>query len=254
MLKSFIKRIIRNVAWKAKKKTIIQILASRCRKDGLPEYGRFTPREIEQIILQAYSNIKELMPHFKDLENIGNYQNEYAGLLDLAIYRALIKHNIARDYAMNLVGDMMWQAVVNAKGLIPIIDPLRKRWMKLTTRDPLTYLGKRIKAMMKYPYSKPGYKIELYMDKGVYCMDIYSCPVFDFYRQFEEEEMTLFRRTWCTFDYASAEYAVEGGKYQREHTLSDGHDVCDMRWSIDSKIMVGIAMQDQYGWNINSIK
>jgi len=232
MLKSFIKRIIRNVAWKAKKKTIIQILASRCRQDGLPEYGRFTPREIEQIILQVNSNIKELMPYFKDLENIGNYQNEYAGLLDLAIYRALIKHNIAGDYAMNLVGDMMWQGVLNAKGLIPIIDPLRKKLMRFTTKNSMEYLGKRLKSAMKYPYGEPGYKIDLYMDNNVYCMDIYSCPVFDFYNQFGVEEMTLFRKTWCTFDYTSAEYIVEGGKYQREHTLSDGDEVCDMRWSI----------------------
>lgn len=45
-------------------------------------------------------------------------------------------------------------------------------------------------------------------------------------------EMTLFRRTWCTFDYSVAELLVEGGKYQREHTLSDGDEVCDMRWFI----------------------
>ncbi|UCC20868.1 MAG: hypothetical protein JSV62_06205, partial [Promethearchaeota archaeon] len=88
MFKSFIKRIIRKVAWKSKRKTIPQILASRCRQDGLPEYGRFTLRDIEQIIFQAELNIKDLMPYFEDLENIGNYQNQYIGLIDLAIYRA----------------------------------------------------------------------------------------------------------------------------------------------------------------------
>jgi len=232
MFKKLIKQIVRKIAWTAKKKTISQILASRCRRDGMPEYGRFTPREIEQIILQANLNIKELMPYFNDLDNVGNYQNEYVGLLDLAIYRALLKENIASDYAVNLVGDMMWQAVVNAKGLIPIIDPLRKKFSKLTTKDPMAYLEKRLKAMMKYPYSKPGYKIEFYKDKNVYCMDIYSCPVFDFYKQFGQEEMTLFRRTWCTFDFTAAENVVEGGKYQRKHTLSDDDEVCDMRWFI----------------------
>ncbi len=232
MLKTFIKRIIQTIAWAAKKKTIIQILASRCRRDGMPEYGRFTSREIKQIIFQANLNIKELMPYFNDLDNIGNYQNEYGGLIDLAIYRALVKENVARDYAVNLVGDMMWQVVVNAKGLIPIISPLRKKLTKLTTKDSMTFLEKHLKSALRYPYSEPGYKIELYMDKNVYCMDIYSCPVFDFYKQFGEEEMTLFRKTWCTFDYTSAEYAVEGGKYQRKHTLSDGDEVCDMRWFI----------------------
>ncbi len=232
MSKTLIKNVIRKIAWTAKKKTMVQILASRCRRDGLPEYGRFTPREIKCIIFQTNLNIKELMPHFNDLDSIGNYQNEYVGLIDLAIYRALIKEKIEPNYAMNLVGDMMWQAVVNAKGIIPIIDPLRKKWWRLTTKDSMSMLGKRIKAAMKYPYSKPGYKIKFYMDKNVYCMDIYSCPVFDFYKQFGEEEMTLFRKTWCTFDFSAAEYAVEGGRYERKHTLSEGDEVCDMRWFI----------------------
>ncbi|MFC1866179.1 L-2-amino-thiazoline-4-carboxylic acid hydrolase [Chloroflexota bacterium] len=122
-----------------------------------------------------------------------------------------------------------------AKGLIPIIDPLRKKLSKLTTKDPVAYLEKRLKDMIKYPYSKPGYKIEFYKDKNVYCMDIYSCPVFDFYKQFGEEELALFRKTWCTFDYTAAEHVVEGGKHEREHTLSDGDAVCDMRWFINKR-------------------
>jgi len=173
------------------------------------------------------------MPYFNNLDNVGNYLMEYGGLLDLAIYRALLKENIDHNYAVSLVGDMMWQARVNAKGLIPIIDPLRMKLAKLTTKDPMAFLEKRLKDAMKYPYGKPGYKIEFYMDKNLYCMDIYSCPVFDFYKQFGEEEMTLFRKTWCTFDFAVAEHLVEGGKYQRKHTLSDGDEVCDMRWFIN---------------------
>ena len=214
-------------------KTISQILTSRCRRDGMPEYGRFTPREIEQIVFQANLNVKELMPYFNDLDNMGNYINEYGGLLTLAIYRALVKENIAPDYAVNLVGDMQWQARVNAKGHTPIIDPLRKKLDKLTTKDPMAFLEKLLKGAMKYPYGEPGYKIEFYKDKNVYCMDIYSCPVFDFYKQFGQEEMTLFRKTWCTYDFTVAEHLVEGGKYQRKHTLSDGDEVCDMRWFIN---------------------
>ena len=118
-VEKLIKRIIRKMAWTAKKKTIIQVLTPRCRLDGMPEYGRFISRDIEQIILQAHSNIKELTPHFSD-----------------------------------------------------------------------------------------------------------------FYKQFGKEEMTLFRKTWCTYDYAAAEHLVEGGKYQRKHTLSDADELCDMRWSI----------------------
>jgi len=106
MFKMLAKKIIRKIAWSAKKKTISQILMSRCRRDGMPEYGRFTNKEIKQIILQANSNVNELMPYFHNLDDVGNYQNEYVGLIDLAIYRALLTANIERNYAVTLVGDM----------------------------------------------------------------------------------------------------------------------------------------------------
>lgn len=233
MFRNLIKSTIRRAAWSAKKKTIKQVLTPRCRRDGMPEYGRFTPREISQIIKQARLNIKELMPYFVNHDNISNYLMEYGGLLDLAIYRALVNETTDTNYAMGLIGDMIWQARMNAKGLIPIVDPMRIRIAKLTTKNPMDFLEKRLRDGMKYPYSKPGYKIEFSRDKNVYCMNIYSCPVFDFYRQFGQEEITLFRKTWCTFDYSVAEHLVEGGKYQREHTLSDGDEVCDMRWFIE---------------------
>ncbi|MFW9968545.1 MAG: hypothetical protein ACFFEA_15460, partial [Candidatus Thorarchaeota archaeon] len=134
-LKSLAKPIVRRAAWNAKRKAILQVLISRCRRDGLPEFGRFTLREIKEIILQAKSNIRELMPHFIDFDSLGNYLNEYGGLMDLAIYRALVKEGIEPDYAMSLVGDMIWQARMNAKGLIPVYDPLRLKLAKLRTKD-----------------------------------------------------------------------------------------------------------------------
>jgi len=235
-LKSLVKPIARRGVWNAKKKSIFQVLIPRCKRDGQPEYGRFTLKEIRRIVLQAKSNIQELMPYFKDYDNLGNYLNEYGGLVDLAIYKALIKEKIEPGYAMNLVADMIWQARMNTKGLIPIYDPLRLKLANLRTKDAMAFLGRRLEDGLKYPYSEPGYKAELYKDNDVYCMDFYSCAVFDFYKQFGQEEMTLFRRTWCTFDYSVAELLVEGGKYQREHTLSDGDEVCDMRWFIDKHV------------------
>lgn len=232
-LKSLVKSLVRRLAWRAKRKAVFQVLISRCRRDGLPEYGRFTLREIKQIVQQTKLNIRELMPHFIDFDSLGNYLNEYGGLMDLAIHRALVKEGIEPDYAMSLVGDMIWQARMNAKGLIPIYDPLRLKLAKLRTKDPMAFLGRRLEDGLRFPYSEPGYRADLYKDNDVYCMDFYSCAVFDFYKQFGHEEMTLFRRAWCTFDYSVAELLVEGGRYQREHTLSDGDDVCDMKWFID---------------------
>jgi hypothetical protein len=75
MFKKIVKQIIHKAAWNELKKSIIQVLRCRCRQDGIPEYGRFTQKEIKRIILQTNSKIKELMPYLDDLSNIGNYQN-----------------------------------------------------------------------------------------------------------------------------------------------------------------------------------
>jgi hypothetical protein len=109
----------------------------------------------------------------------------------------------------------------------------------MTTKNPTAFLGKRLQDATKFPYGEPGYKVKLYRDHDVFCMDFYSCAVHDFFKQFGKEEMTLFRRTWCTFDYSVAELLVEGGRYRREHTLSDGDGVCDMRWSVGRGALPG---------------
>jgi hypothetical protein len=227
-----VKSLMRKLAWQAKKKTMYQILSSRCRRDGLPEYGRFTRAEIKRIIYNANLNTRGLMGSFQDVNTLGSYQSTYLALLDLAIYRALLKENVERNYAVNLIGDMMWQAALNNQGIVPVIDPLRKMLRKFTTKNPLVILEKRLRDMMQYPYTEAVYKMKFHQEKGVMNMDIYACPVYDYYKQIGEEEINLCRKTWCTFDFSAAGYIVEGGQYTREHCLSDGDEMCDMRWFI----------------------
>jgi hypothetical protein len=233
MFKKFLKKVLREGIWAAKKKVIVQILTPRCRVDGVPEFGRFTPKDIQRIIDRTKQNMLALMPYFNDTDNIGNFLLQYGGLVDLAVYRALLAEKVDPNYAMALVGDMIWQARLNANGLVPVYDPLRKELAKWTTRGPVAFLERRLRDGMEFPYSEPGYRVEFYKEDHVYCMDFYSCIVNDFYQQFGKEEITMFRKTWCTFDFAVAEHLVEGGRYRRPHTLSDGDEVCDMRWFIE---------------------
>ncbi|OLS13488.1 MAG: hypothetical protein RBG13Loki_2942 [Promethearchaeota archaeon CR_4] len=104
--------------------------------------------------------------------------------------------------------------------------------MKLFSKNPTDYLEKVLRYVVKSRVGPPGYTVNFFREHDVFHMDYSSCLVHDFYRQFGTEEMHLFRRTGCTADFASAELLVEGGKYEREHTLSDGDEVCDMRWFI----------------------
>ena len=228
MSKKLVKKLIQKQVWTIKKKSVVQVLTPRCRRDGEPEHGRFTTRDIERIIQTANSHAVELAQHFKDLPNIGNYMMAYSSMLDLAIYRALLGENVDPGYATNLIGDINWQFVVNTGGYYR----LKRKLIALKTKDPIELMGKFLSDILKFPYGKPGYRAELHREGNVYHMNIYSCPVYDFYKQFGNEELTLFRKVFCTYDYAAAERLVEGGRHQREHTLSEGDDVCDMRWFI----------------------
>lgn len=228
MSQKLIKQIIRMQIWTTKKKTVVQVLTPRCRRDGEPEYGRFTTMDIERIIQLANSNIEALMPYFQDLPNIGNYVMTYSAMVDLAIYRALLSEKVDPSYATNLIGDINWQFVVNTGGYYR----LKKKLIALKTKDPLELMGKFLGDTLKFPYGKPGYRAELHKEGNVYHMNFYSCPLYDFYKQFGNEELTLFRKVFCTYDYAAAERLIEGGRYQREHTLSDGDEVCAQSWFI----------------------
>lgn len=80
-------------------------------------------------------------------------------------------------------------------------------------KNPLNFLEKHLRDGMKYPNGEPGYSTELYKDGNVQCIDIYTCPVYDSYKQFGQEEMRLFRRICCTYDYSVSELHVENGRY-----------------------------------------
>lgn len=66
------------------------------------------------------------------------------------------------------------------------------------------------------------------MAENVFSLDIYRCPVYDYYKSQGEEEFML--NTFCKTDYALARMMTEGGSYERPHNLAAGDDVCDMRW------------------------
>ena len=228
MYQKTLKQVVRKQVWAVKRKTVIQVLTPRCRRDGEPEYGRFTSQDIERIIQQATINLAGLQPFFKDLPNLGNYTMAYSAMIDLAYYRALNAETVDPGYTIRLIGDINWQYVISTSGYYR----LKKKLIAARTRDPIERMGLFLRDMLKFPYGEPGYQAELTREGDTFRMNFYTCPLYDYFKQFGEEELTLFRKVFCTYDYAAAERLIEGGRYEREHTLSDGDAVCDMRWFI----------------------
>ena len=73
MSQNLMKQMVRKQVWNIKKRTVVQVLTPRCRRDGEPKDGRFTKKDIDRIIRHTASIIPEVMAHFTDLPNIGNY-------------------------------------------------------------------------------------------------------------------------------------------------------------------------------------
>jgi len=231
--KRFRKYLQRRSAWKLKKRLLFQLLTTRCRREHLPEYGYFQPKDIERILAQAEANTKQLMSFFIDINHLGNYRNEYLGLIDLAIYRSLITERVEKDYATSLVADSLWLAALHLKS--SALLGMGRFFMRLSSKTSTDYLEKILNWVMKTRVGPPGYQVNVHKVNGVFHLDYSSCLVHDFYKQFGKEELRFFRRTWCTSDFATAEMLVDGGKCERVHALSDGDMVCDMRWFVKSK-------------------
>lgn len=227
-----IAKMIFNKVWAAKQKAMRQVLAPRNRAYAQPVKGKFTKDDIDRIITVTHESLLNLMPEIPPQQTIGSFQQVMIGVVDLAFFRALRSENVEATYATELVSDVMWQACLNSGGNIPVAGRLIFPTIKRYIRDPLRALDIKLRLLMRYPYSPPGYKIAYRVEGGIAYMDVYRCPVWEFYRQFGDEEIQLFRQTWCTFDYTAAETMVDGGRYERSLTLSDGDEFCDQRWFV----------------------
>lgn len=225
---TIIRARLRRRGWNRFAKGVRKSLNGRLRNLEDPTKGRFIASDVKRILDQAQLNVGNLLPSMPEQKTLGNYHWVFSSLQCLAIYRALLTEGITKDYAALLIGDIMWKVLEGRRGMRIIIKSI----IHIITRDPHKKLGIMFRLMMRYPYSPPGYEIDFSSDSDTHYMNIYRCPPLEFYRIHGEGALDMFRKTWCMFDFASAEVMVKGGRYERPHTLSAGDSVCDMRWFV----------------------
>jgi hypothetical protein len=232
-LRFLLRRLIRRAAQ--------QTVAGRLVQRDRPERGRFLPGEVDAILAQAWRNLDEMLPEAEldRIPTLGNRQNVYLSVLTVAVYRAFVDAGIERDYASELFADAGWKVYQRFVTL--------PRWVaRLLTRDPQRQLELILRALLVYPFShpgRPGYECRAWSEPDAFCTYWAHCPPYDFVRRWVEKhgdhgELEAFRRSWCWYDWAVARAMVgeeSEARYQRPHTLSEGDDVCDMRWSASSR-------------------
>lgn len=185
--------------------------------------GRFTQTDVNRILDRAWSHYDELAPtaHVERLKTLGNRQNVLLGVLTHGMYRALLKEGLEKVYATELVSDCMWK--VNETWTV-----LPRSIALLSVRDSQKQMNTMLRMFLRFPFSPPGYDSKVLSENGVFALDIYRCPVYEYFKVQGEEEFML--NSWCKQDFALAQVMTEGGSYERPHTLAAGDKACDMRW------------------------
>ncbi len=203
-----------------------QILVGRERRAFQPEKGRFMASDMDAVIArtwQHYDGLSSSAPKFK---KHGNKRLMRNGVFSLALYRSLCQTVEDKEYATKLAGDVLWKGYEMSMKLPAALARLVHRDRK-KQMDYLCGMG------VKYRFSPPAYEVNTRFENNTFFMDFTRCPICDFFRDQGEEELEFFRNTWCKMDWAVIEVMVKGPvRYERQHTLSSGDDICDMRWIV----------------------
>lgn len=216
---------------RAFKRAAYQILMGRYRNRQKPRDGRFTRRQVDELLAHIWRRLDELLPQadLAQYPNLGNRQNLYLAVATRAAYQAFREVGIEMDYATELISDVAWKVYISW------VPPLRFL-ARLVRRDPQKQMNFILSALMRYPFSEPGYQREVWAEADGLCTHWYRCPPHTYFKQHgDAEEMRFFNQTWCTFDWAFAQEMVPGGWYERPHTLSAGDEVCDMKWHAEPR-------------------
>ncbi|MDH3754890.1 MAG: hypothetical protein OEU32_13555 [Acidimicrobiia bacterium] len=200
-----------------------------------PQRGRFTRRDIDQIVdmtLVGYDDLVGLA-HLDRLESVGNRLNVRLAVVTVALYRVLLDLGVSRSHACDLVSDAGWR--LYSLGTRPLLAMARLR-----TADRQARVATVLGWLLRFPFAapgRPGYEVDVWNDDDAMYTTWTWCPPQAFVRHLVSEhddrgDLEAFRTSWCSYDWALNDVLAGGfGDYSRPQTMSRGDPQCDMRWS-----------------------
>ena len=186
------------------------------------EAGRrrtLSPPEVDGILRRLWAIFDELAPGIPREPTFGARMNVALAGVTIAAHRALGEAGIANPEAGDLIREIGWR-VYRAWGLVPGVIA------HLITRDPVRRLRVGTRLFRRFPFTPPGYRTEDLPVEGGVALDVYRCPVADYFRAQGLSELCV--RTWCALDEPLAE--MWGGTLERQGTLAGGAARCDFTW------------------------
>jgi len=207
----------------------VQILEGRYIDRTQPEKGRFTRTQVKRLLARTWLNLEELLPNanLDQQETLGNRQNVFLAAATHAAYRTFLNSGIEAEYAIELISDIAWKVYASWLALPSFLA-------KIVSNDRQKQMNLILRIYLIYPFSQPGYQRKVREADNGFHTHWFRCPPYEYFKKNgDENEIKVFNRIWCQFDWAVAQAMVAGGKYERPHTLSAGDTVCDMRWYVE---------------------
>jgi len=198
------------------------------RNPELPDRDRLTKVDVRTLVAEMRVAARELIAaaDLTRLKSRGNRFNATLGLYHVALYRGLLKQGLANDYAIQVSRDIGWSFYAGATlYLYWLVRPFV--WNKQKQLNTI------LRLLMIFPFNqdKHGYQVKAWKEGGHFRTDWTQCVVLEaIKRAGDEADLNFFRNSWCQYDFKFPGLISKDGYYEREHTLSSGDKVCDMKW------------------------
>jgi ubiquinone biosynthesis protein len=194
-------------------------IAGRSRSRADSTAGRFTRKDVDQLLRAAWANFNRLSPRLQREPTLGSRQSMMLACLTLSMLQALLAEGIERGYAIELIGDACWK-VYAQWGQIP------RLLSRVSTRDPAKRMRMSVNMFLRYPFNQPGYRYRDIAEPRGRALDMLRCPVADYLAANGAADLCV--GTWCNLDYPLAR--MWGGELERHGTLAGGAKRCDFRF------------------------
>lgn len=206
--------------------SIFAALFTKATRDTLN--GRFSRGQKEALLTDLWLRYDELSPDLPDgISTTGNILMETSGA-GLALFRALVSHEVEEDEARQLVADVIWSFIGGGSALRRALLRLQYKLSRVVSRDPAKRLDWCLAPLWRFIFTMPPWdKRDLPSDNGVLALDVVRCPLADYFRSVGEQELGA--AAFCAADNKLAE--IWGFELKRSGLLVKGAPYCDFRFA-----------------------
>lgn len=195
------------------------VLVGRAKSKTDSGESRFSAAEYRVVVKDTWDRYSRLSGEIPRVANLGGRMNLHLACLTLCAFQSLLKMDVDRTEAINIVSDATWKAYQRWGAMAFIVS-------SILTRDKVRRIQFATKVFQMFPFSSPAYKIERIIRYNGVDLNVRRCVVAEYFVSHDASD--LCSSSWCDLDFPLAK--LWGGRLERTQTLVKGNDLCDFRF------------------------